>query len=103
MQTVSDQPLNQFTQSENDVDFLFIHSPFCGTCHLARKMLETVEAIKEVPLSELNAAVHPDFMWEYQIESVPCLLILRKGTTLEKLYAFHSVPYLYEKMNYYQL
>ncbi|WP_345243801.1 thioredoxin family protein [Pontibacillus salipaludis] len=103
MQTLSNSPLEQLNQSENHVDFLFIHSPFCGTCHLARRMLETLEeALKGTDFRELNAAIHPDFMNHYEIESVPCLLIVQKGMILEKIYAFQSVSYLYEKVNQYQ-
>ncbi|QSS99452.1 thioredoxin family protein [Pontibacillus sp. ALD_SL1] len=103
MQTLSKCPLEELKQSEKDVDFIFIHSPFCGTCHLARKMLETLEeTLKGTDFRELNAAIHPDFMSYYEVESVPCLLIVKKGMILEKIYAFQSVPYLYEKVNQYQ-
>ncbi|MFG6116985.1 thioredoxin family protein [Halobacillus sp. MO56] len=74
---------------------IFIHSPFCGTCHMARKMLDTIEAMwKQDLFFELNASIHPAFMQEYQIKSVPCLLILTDGKIKEKIYAFRSVTYM---------
>ncbi|MBN8235489.1 thioredoxin family protein [Halobacillus kuroshimensis] len=77
----------------------FIHSPFCGTCHLARKMLVTLEEMYKKPLfSEMNASLHPALMEQYRVESVPCLLITHKGEVLEKVYAFQSVPHMYEKI-----
>lgn len=77
----------------------FIHSPFCATCHLARQMLTTLEAVfdKEV-FKEMNASLHPGLMQEYKIKSVPCLLVMREGKIEEKIYAFHSVSYMYEKV-----
>ncbi|GGD06822.1 hypothetical protein GCM10011389_12970 [Pontibacillus salipaludis] len=60
------------------------------------------EALKGTDFRELNAAIHPDFMNHYEIESVPCFLIVQKGLILEKIYAFQSVSYLYEKVNQYQ-
>ncbi|MGI8315655.1 thioredoxin family protein [Halobacillus mangrovi] len=80
----------------------FIHSPFCGTCHLARQMLTTIEATfgKEI-FWEFNASLHPDLMEKYRIESVPCLLVTEKGRLVEKVYAFHSVPNMYEKVSKY--
>lgn len=82
--------------------YIFIYSPFCGTCHLARKMLDTIEAMWDEPFFyEMNAALHPNIMASYQIESVPCLLITKKGRVLRKIYAFHSVPYMYQEISKY--
>ncbi|GGC81687.1 thioredoxin-like protein YusE [Thalassobacillus devorans] len=74
---------------------IFIHSPFCGTCRMARKMLDTIESLWQQHLFfELNASLHPGFMQENQVESVPCLLVVSKGRVKDKIYAFHSVPYM---------
>ena len=35
---------------------------------------------------------------DYEIESVPCLLIQKDGIVQHKIYAFQSVPYLLEKI-----
>lgn len=75
----------------------FIHSPFCGTCHVARKMLDTIEELwgKEV-FYDVNAPLFPDMMQTYKVESVPCLLVLSENEVCEKIYAFHSVPHMLE-------
>ncbi|WP_051353179.1 thioredoxin family protein [Thalassobacillus devorans] len=93
---------NSETIPQDKPALLFIHSPFCGTCHMARKMLDTIEAMwgKDLFL-ELNAAVHPAFMQEYQITSVPCLLILTEGKIKDKIYAFHSVTYMHRAVSKY--
>lgn len=81
--------------------FLFIHSPFCGTCRIARKMLLAVEEMaKEELITEVNAIVHPAFMQDYKIESVPCLLIMERGEVIERIYAFRSVAYIYSRIIY---
>ena len=36
---------------------------------------------------------------DYQIESVPCLLIAKNGVLKEKIYAFKSVPDLLLKIS----
>ncbi|UOR11798.1 thioredoxin family protein [Halobacillus amylolyticus] len=80
----------------------FIHSPFCGTCHVARKMLDTIEDLYQTELFyELNASLNPDLMQDYKIESVPCLLIMKSGYVIEKVYAFHSVPNMLDKVSEY--
>ncbi|MFC7322197.1 thioredoxin family protein [Halobacillus campisalis] len=82
-----------------ELGFIYIYSPFCATCHLAHTMLETIEHTMEGQMFwELNASLHPKFMQNYQIKSVPCLLITNNGEIKEKIYAFHSVPYMYDKV-----
>ncbi|MFQ3544787.1 thioredoxin family protein [Halobacillus rhizosphaerae] len=97
MQQLDNKEVNSQLAKE-PIALTFIHSPFCGTCHLARKMLTTIELSynKEV-FYELNASLHPALMQDYQVESVPCLLVTQHGKLKEKVYAFHSVPFMYEK------
>jgi thioredoxin-like negative regulator of GroEL len=90
------------TKEIQESDYLlYIYTPFCGTCHVARTMLEKIEDVHEKTIFyEMNASLHPDFMQQYQVESVPCLLIKRGNRVLEKVYAFQSIGniygYLYE-------
>lgn len=75
----------------DDTYLLYIHTPFCGTCHLARQILEQIESVlKRQLFFELNASFHPQLMEELKIESVPCLLIKQHGEIKEKVYTFHS-------------
>lgn len=79
-------------QLNDETYLLYIHTPFCGTCHLARQILEQIESVLQKQLFfELNASLHPQFMEENKIESVPCLLIKRNGEIKEKIYTFHSI------------
>lgn len=81
---------------EIDSFFLYIHTPFCGTCHIARSFLETIEKThKRTIFYELNASLFPNFMQKYKIESVPCLFIKQDGEVREKIYTFHSIPNMY--------
>jgi len=78
-------------QLKKETYFLYIHTPFCGTCHLARKILEQIESTLNKELFfELNASLRPQFMNDMKVESVPCLLIKRDGEIKEKIYTFHS-------------
>ncbi len=81
---------------EEGTYLLYIYSPFCGTCHVARSILNSIEQIHGTMLfAELNAAVHPEFMQQYEIESVPCLFIMKNHEVKEKVYTFHSVAHMY--------
>ncbi len=88
--------------NEKHLALTFIHSPFCGTCHIARKMLVTIEEVYQSGLFyELNASLHPKLMQDFKIESVPCMLITKEGGVVEKIYAFHSVPHMLERIAQY--
>ncbi|TVX94643.1 thioredoxin family protein [Paenibacillus agilis] len=101
-------------QVPSDIDLLYLYSPLCGTCNVASRMLDVVEhLLPELRFERLNVNEVPDLAQAYQVESVPCLLIWR---TIEvkrnqqdlishnvfvypqKIYAFHSIPYLYERL-----
>ncbi|API93567.1 thioredoxin-like protein YusE [Virgibacillus pantothenticus] len=77
--------------------FLYIFTPLCGTCNLAKSMLLKIEQMqKQEVFLEMNASLHPEFMQTYQVESVPCLLIKKDGQIVEKIYAFRDVANIYQ-------
>ncbi|MUV39159.1 Thioredoxin-like protein YusE [Lentibacillus sp. JNUCC-1] len=84
------------TRLKEDSYLLYIHTPFCGTCHLARTMLEKIEAVHAQDIFyEMNASLFPEFMQEAKVESVPCFLIKQGGVVQEKVYAFKSTANIY--------
>lgn len=76
------------TQLKNKPNYLlYIHTPFCGTCHVARTFLEKIEAThRQTIFYEMNGSLNPDFMQRNKIESVPCLLIKRDDEIKENIY-----------------
>ena len=81
---------------EKDSYILFIHTPFCGTCTVARAMLEKIEGIHGQDIFlEMNANYEAPFLHEQKIESVPCLLIKKEGKFVEKIYTFYSTANIY--------
>lgn len=74
---------------------LYIETPFCGTCYFAKQILTEIETKfnKEI-FYEINASLFPSYMQEAKIESVPCLLIKEKGKIKERIYTFHSTPFM---------
>lgn len=82
--------------AELDEYLLYIYTPFCGTCHVAKSFLDKIEATHQQSIFyEMNASLHPGFMQRYEIESVPCLLIKEQNEIKEKVYTFHSVANIY--------
>lgn len=85
--------------SVEETKFLYLYTPLCGTCQVAGKMLRVVEQL--LPQhnwlkADLNFV--PALAEQYSIESVPCLLVIRNNKLVKKIYAFQSVPFLYESL-----
>ncbi|MBM7648580.1 thioredoxin-like negative regulator of GroEL [Bacillus ectoiniformans] len=101
MSTTQEQEL--YTKIEQaDLLAVYAYAPMCGTCELAGKMLDVVEsAVKEYEYTRINLNYYETFAEKYAIESVPCLLIFSNGELMDKIYAFQSVPYVYEQLQRY--
>lgn len=87
--------------SKNDFpeSLFYLYTPLCGTCAVASKMMEVIAAMKpDLPIGKADLNYIEDLAVDYEIESVPCLLIQKGGVVVDKIYAFHSVPYLLEKI-----
>lgn len=85
-------------KEQNTLTAFYLYTPMCGTCAVASKMLDVIETLlPELPMGKANINFLEQLAFDYQIESVPCLLINR-DSEVEKVYAFQSVPYLYEKL-----
>lgn len=84
-------------QLENKQSYLlYIYTPFCGTCHVARQFLEMIEdTLQEQVFYEMNAMYEADFMQRYKVKNVPCLFIYRDGKVKEKIYTFYSIQNIY--------
>jgi thioredoxin-like negative regulator of GroEL len=78
---------------------VYFYTPLCGTCQLASKMLRVIAEINPAEIGMMNLNFYPELGFNLEIESVPCLLLIKDGRISEKIYAFHSVPFLLEKIN----
>jgi thioredoxin-like negative regulator of GroEL len=83
---------------------LFLYTPLCGTCKAARRMIEVAEhLLPEGTVSAANVNMMPLLAQEYQIKSVPAMLLMvadrqnppsiryRMGSVEELLIAIRSV------------
>ncbi|EGA90483.1 thioredoxin [Planococcus donghaensis MPA1U2] len=91
----------EWTKEKNtqNVTAYYLYTPMCGTCQVASKMLSVItELLPDLPMGKANLNYVQEIADLYEVESVPCLLITEDGKLKEKVYAFHSVPYLYNKL-----
>lgn len=86
------------SQSANIAAY-YLYAPMCGTCQVASKMLEVVaELLPNVQIGQANLNYVENLAIDQKIESVPCLIIAQNGQIQEKIYAFQSVPFLYNQL-----
>lgn len=86
-------------KTEHETVIFYLYTPMCGTCAVASKMMEVIHHAKpELMMGKANMNYIQSLAVQYQIESVPCLLISKNGIVSEKVYAFHSIPHLLEKI-----
>ncbi|MBE1556457.1 thioredoxin family protein [Sporosarcina limicola] len=88
------------TLKESPIAAYYLYTPMCGTCAVASKMVEVIHTMKpELPIGKADLNYVQSIARNYEIESVPCLLIQKDGIITDKIYAFRSVPYLLEKIS----
>lgn len=87
------------TMKTSALSAFYLYTPLCGTCAVASKMMEVVEhVVSDIPIGKANLNYIQDVAFDYEVESVPCLIISKNGKVHDKIYAFQSVPFLFEKL-----
>ena len=95
MQNCTDEEVKLAVEQGNTF-CLYVYTPMCGTCQVASKILMvSLELVPQLMARKMNINFFPDLAKQYEIESVPCLLLFKNGQFQEKIYAFQSVPYIY--------
>lgn len=80
---------------------VYVYTPICGTCQVASRMLTVAkEMVTSVEIVKCDVNYARQLAENFQIESVPCLLLFKKGQLQKKIYAFQSVPYLLENIRF---
>ena len=88
----------------NQTTIVYIYTSMCGTCQVASKMLTIIEELlPNLPIGQINVNDIKNEVHNWEVESVPCLLFLEYGEMINKIYAFHSVPYLMELLKPFEL
>ncbi|MCK0472063.1 thioredoxin family protein [Halalkalibacter sp. APA_J-10(15)] len=97
------EEINERLAKREDL-FVFIYTPLCGTCTVAKKMLEVVEEmLPMVKIYTININQAPTFAQKWQVKSVPALYIFQKGFSVKQIYAFHSIMHVHQLLLPYTL
>lgn len=100
MQDWNDEHIEQALREKQSFA-VFFHTPFCGTCKVARRMLDVAMTIEpELPLKACNANYAGASVQKWKISSIPCIVVVEKGTAVRFIYAVKSVDYLLSELRY---
>ncbi|MBM4760760.1 thioredoxin family protein [Bacillus sp. B15-48] len=98
MENWSADQIEQF-MNEGKTGVLYFFTPLCGTCQMAAKMVEIVTQLyPELEFGKADLNYMPEIAKHFAVKSVPGLFLFHNGIVEEKIFAFHSVPYLSEKI-----
>jgi thioredoxin-like negative regulator of GroEL len=84
------------TETADSSFAVFMYTPFCGTCNLTERMLDIVMIMEpKLPLYKSNINFLPQVSLEWQISSVPCLVIVKAKQEKKMFYQMKGVDDLY--------
>lgn len=94
----SQTDIDLFLQKK-ETGLVYFYTPICGTCKMASRMLEVVcKLFPSLKVGKADLNYIPKLAEQFEVKSVPCLLIVQNGQVIEKIFAFHSVLYLHDKI-----
>jgi thioredoxin-like negative regulator of GroEL len=77
MKEMQEVELLEALKSTGEPLVVFLHTPLCGTCKAAERMLEVAAHLlpAELQMFAGNVNMLPNFVQQYRITSVPALLV----------------------------
>ncbi|MWV42269.1 thioredoxin [Paenibacillus sp. HJL G12] len=76
MRSLDEKQLLEELWSKGKPLAVFLHTPFCGTCKVARRMLEITEhMLPGEMIAEADVNMLPKVVEQYKVRSVPALLL----------------------------
>ncbi len=84
---------------KQNIKIYFCYTPLCGTCKLAKKMLESWnEKHQETTIYSINLNINRKLAMDWKIKSVPYIAIFVNGMKAHEFYAFHSIENIHRQL-----
>lgn len=76
----------------SESQFVYLYTPWCGTCKMTEKMLQVVMTLMpDLPIVKSNVNFCPQLVQSWKIESVPCIVHLKQHGIADKRYRMQGV------------
>jgi thioredoxin-like negative regulator of GroEL len=91
--------LLEHAENKDNAFAVFLYTPLCGTCMLAERMLEIIMTMQPtMPLYKSNINFLPQVSQDWQIRSIPCVVIAEIGKDKKMIYRMQAVDELYRQL-----
>ncbi|WNF38641.1 thioredoxin family protein [Bacillaceae bacterium IKA-2] len=90
---VTEAEMNKLlSEKKKSVIIFYCYTPLCGTCNLARQMLEEWhQSNSTATIYSVNLNLNRTLPLKWQIKSVPYVAIVLNGEKVHQFYAIHSI------------
>lgn len=81
-----------FLNKKQSIRIYFCYTPLCGTCKLAKKMLEHWSTNhSDTSIHAVNINVNRNLAMKWKIKSVPYVVVFVNGMKAHEFYKFQSI------------
>lgn len=89
---VTEEEITKLLSKENNgISIFYCYTPLCGTCNLARSMLEEWnKSNSNITIYSVNINFSRTLPLKWQIKSVPYVAIFLNGVKVHEFYRFYS-------------
>ncbi|MEX2460848.1 MAG: thioredoxin family protein [Paenibacillaceae bacterium] len=99
MEEWSQKELLEYAEQTDTIFAIFLYTPLCGTCKLAERMLDIIMTMQPaLPLYRSNINFLPQISQDWQIQSVPCIVIKEAGKAKRMIYRMQAIDALYKQL-----
>lgn len=87
--------------NENGIVLVDFHAKWCGPCKVMSPVLDKIadEFVGKVLVLKIDIDINSELAQEYEIRSIPTVLIFKNGKKVERLLGVQSKEVLTKKLN----
>lgn len=83
---ITDEEFNEIINNSHKVVVVDFYAEWCMPCLMVSPIIEELaEEMKEVKFVKINSDDNQDLSKEYDISSIPCLIIFKEGKEVDRI------------------